>query len=176
MQNKGFYLNLTVVIQCNQSIFSPSNSNIHLHKGSVALRGTLELLVHVLAQLWRGPMNKCSSVQIASCGTAIASLLSQTLLPRSSNWLCWPRPWDEPPSSPLSCPWCHTIVCFCLPSSINLGNPHYWADVPFSMAFLESVSFGMQIWGVGVGRRGFFSIFPSLFYNGPTLGLCSSRE
>lgn len=123
-----------------------------------------------------GQINKCSLVQIASCGTAIASLLSQTLLPRSSNWLCWPRPWDEPSSSPLSSSLCHTIVYFCLPSSINLGNPHYWADVPFSMAFLESMSFGMQIWGVGVARRGFFSFFPSLFYNGPTLVLCSSRE
>lgn len=121
-------------------------------------------------------MNKCSLFQITSCGTAIASLLSQTLLPRSSIWLCWPRPWDEPTCSLLSSPWCHTIVYFCLPSSINLGNPHYWADVPFSMAFLESVSFGMQIWGVGVARWGFFSIFPSLFYNGPTLRLCSSRE
>lgn len=37
VQDKGVYLNLTVVIQCNQSIFSPSNSNIHLHKGSDAL-------------------------------------------------------------------------------------------------------------------------------------------
>lgn len=179
VQNKGAYLNWTVVIQYIKTIFFA----IKLQYSS-AYKG-----ICCSERCFRDIGAYFSIASVCTSDIQINVLRSKSqavgpLLPLCSHKPFIPglpidnaaRPWDEPTSSPLSSPLCQTIVCFCLPSSINLANPHYWADVPFSTAFLETVSFGMQIWGMGEAGRGFFSFFPSLCYNGPTLGLCSSRE